>query len=70
MTRSSTYSVLRARCFKPITKELRTEYGMIDLYGVDKQGNVVVIEFKRRSKRVEEVEEKKLSEEKLPPLPT
>jgi len=43
---------------------------MIDLYGVDKQGNVVVIEFKRRSKRVEEVEEKKLSEEKLPPLPT
>jgi RecB family endonuclease NucS len=33
--------------FRPITKELRTEYGMIDLYGVDKQGNVVVIEFKR-----------------------
>jgi RecB family endonuclease NucS len=33
--------------FKPITKELRTEYGMIDLYGVDKRGNVVVIEFKR-----------------------
>jgi len=33
--------------FRPITKELRTEYGMIDLYGVDRQGNVVVIEFKR-----------------------
>jgi RecB family endonuclease NucS len=31
----------------PITKELRTEYGMIDLYGVDEQGNIVVIEFKR-----------------------
>jgi len=24
--------------FRPITKELRTEYGMIDLYGVDRQG--------------------------------
>jgi RecB family endonuclease NucS len=33
--------------FRPITKELRTEYGMIDLYGVDRRGNVVVIEFKR-----------------------
>lgn len=33
--------------FKPLEREKPTRYGMIDLYGVDRDGNGVVIEFKR-----------------------
>lgn len=33
--------------FKPLEREKPTKYGMIDLYGVDKDGNGVVMEFKR-----------------------
>jgi len=33
--------------FKPLEREKQTKYGMIDLYGVDRDGNGVVIEFKR-----------------------
>jgi RecB family endonuclease NucS len=34
--------------FKPLEREKLTKYGMIDLYGVDRDGNGVAIEFKRR----------------------
>lgn len=33
--------------FRPLEREKQTKYGMIDLYGVDADGNGVVIEFKR-----------------------
>lgn len=33
--------------FKPLEREKQTKYGMIDLYGVDRDGNGVAIEFKR-----------------------
>ncbi|KUO40139.1 MAG: hypothetical protein AVW06_02825 [Hadesarchaea archaeon DG-33-1] len=33
--------------FKPLEREKPTRYGMIDLYGTDRDGNGVVIEFKR-----------------------
>jgi RecB family endonuclease NucS len=45
--------------FKPLTRELKTEYGMIDLYGVDKHGNFVIIEFKRRKAGLEAVSQLK-----------
>ncbi len=34
--------------FKPLEREKLTKYGMVDLYGVDRDGNGVAIEFKRR----------------------
>ena len=33
--------------FKPLEREKPTKYGMVDLYGVDRDGNGVAIEFKR-----------------------
>ncbi|MQY68450.1 MAG: DUF91 domain-containing protein [Hadesarchaea archaeon] len=33
--------------FKPLEREKSTKYGMIDLYGVDRDGNGVAVEFKR-----------------------
>ena len=33
---------------RPLEREKSTKYGMIDLYGVDRDGNGVAIEFKRR----------------------
>lgn len=33
--------------FKPLEREKQTKYGMIDLYGVDRDGNGMAIEFKR-----------------------
>ncbi|AAY79619.1 endonuclease NucS [Sulfolobus acidocaldarius] len=33
--------------FKPIHREYRTPYGTVDLIGKDKEGNLVVLEFKR-----------------------
>jgi hypothetical protein len=33
--------------FKPIEKQMSTRYGLADLYGVDRDGNGVVVEFKR-----------------------
>ncbi len=33
--------------FKPLSKEYPTPYGNIDLLGEDKNGNIVVVEFKR-----------------------
>jgi hypothetical protein len=34
--------------FKPLEREKPTRYGTIDLYGIDRNGNRVAIEFKRR----------------------
>jgi len=34
--------------FRPLEREKLTKYGMVDLYGVDRDGNGVAIEFKRR----------------------
>lgn len=34
--------------FKPITYEKKVEPGFVDIYGVDKNGNFVVVEIKRR----------------------
>ena len=33
--------------FRPIQREKQTRHGIIDLYGIDKDGNGVVVEFKR-----------------------
>jgi RecB family endonuclease NucS len=35
--------------FKPISYEKRVEPGFVDVYGVDKNGNLVVVEIKRRT---------------------
>jgi hypothetical protein len=35
--------------FKPITYEKRVEPGFVDVYGIDRDGRLVVIEIKRRT---------------------
>jgi len=41
--------------FTPIQKEAPTRYGFIDLLGKDSEGNLVVLEFKRRKAEVQHV---------------
>ncbi|MEM1657512.1 MAG: endonuclease NucS [Candidatus Jordarchaeales archaeon] len=40
---------------KPITKEKIVESGFVDVYAVDKEGNIVVIELKRKTATSEDV---------------
>ena len=41
--------------FKPMSHEKRVEPGFVDVYGVDKDGNLVVVEIKRRTASSEAV---------------
>ena len=35
--------------FQPTTKEYNTPYGLVDIRGVDKKGNIIIIEVKKRA---------------------
>ncbi len=51
--------------FKPIEKELATRYGSADIYGVDCNGNRVVVEFKRDQANLNAVDQLKRYVEEL-----
>ena len=41
--------------FVPVMREYRTRFGIIDLFGRDKENNIVICEFKRRTADVQDV---------------
>ena len=52
--------------FVPVAKEYPTKYGFIDLLGRDKEGNIVICEFKRRMADVQHVAQLALYVETFP----
>ncbi|MCR8432773.1 MAG: endonuclease NucS [Candidatus Korarchaeota archaeon] len=41
--------------FTPISREYRIRFGVVDLYGYDKDGNILICEFKRRVADIQDV---------------
>ncbi|MEM3587666.1 MAG: endonuclease NucS [Candidatus Jordarchaeaceae archaeon] len=41
--------------FKPILKEKTVDQGFVDIYGIDNQGRILVIELKRRKAQIQDV---------------